>query len=84
LNTRKFKKAEAQRVEIVRSFSYKLNVGQYESRDFFCSQKAQCDAGDAARTSAALYQFCKTQVLASVREYQAEAAAAFGPRRVNG
>jgi hypothetical protein len=59
------------RVEIVRSFSYKLNCGNYESRDFFCSQKAECAAEDAAHVSEMLYQFCKSQVLASVREYLA-------------
>lgn len=61
-------------VEITRSFSYKLNVGNYESRDFFCSEKAQCSAQDAERTSGLLYQFCKSQVLASVREYLADKA----------
>lgn len=59
------------KVEIARSFAYKLNCGQYESRDFFCSQKAKCRAEDAAHTSEMLYQFCKSQVLASVREYLA-------------
>ena len=63
------------RVEVVRSFAYKLNVGNYESRDFFCSQKAECSADDAAEVSAALYQFCKSQVLAAVREYRADMAA---------
>ena len=58
-------------VEIARSFSYKLNCGNYESRDFFCSQKAECKASDAGATSEALHQFCKSQVLASVREYMA-------------
>src|SRR5271165_1876445 len=59
----------AGQVEIARSFSYKLNVGSYESRDFFCSQKAQCDAGEAEQVSELLYQFCKNQVLLSVKEY---------------
>jgi hypothetical protein len=59
-------------VEIVRSFSYKLNVGSYESRDFFCSQKTTCDADDAEAISELVYQFCKTQVLKSVVQYKAE------------
>jgi len=59
-------------VEVVRSFSYKLNVGNYESRDFFCSEKAQCKAEDAEHISDLLYRFCKTQVLEAVREYMAE------------
>lgn len=65
----------ALRVEVARSFSYKLNCGNYESRDFFCSQKAECNAEDAEYISERLYQFCKSQVLAAVREYQASAGA---------
>jgi hypothetical protein len=65
-------KVPGERVEICRSFAYKLNAGNYESRDFFCSQKSECAADDAMEVSAALYHFCRSQVLASVREYQAE------------
>ena len=65
------------RVEIARSFSYKLNVApyggpQYESRDFFCSEKAECSLDDAAEVSAALYAFCRSQVLAAVKDYISE------------
>lgn len=55
-------------VEIARSYSYKLNCGNYESRDFFCSQKIECRLCDAERMSEVLYQFCRTQVLKSVKE----------------
>jgi hypothetical protein len=61
-------------VEVTRSFSYKLNLArfnpqlQYESRDFFCSEKSQCKASDAEATSQKLYDFCKREVLAAVRE----------------
>lgn len=58
------------RVEIVRSFSYKLNTGNYESRDFFCSQKVECAAEDAETISEKVYQFCKTQVLKAVHEWR--------------
>lgn len=60
------------RTEVCRSFAYKLNAGNYESRDFFCSQKAKCTLEDAAEVSAALYQFCRSQVLAAVKEYIAD------------
>lgn len=65
------------RVEIARSFSYKLNVAayggaNYESRDFFASEKAECLLADAEEVSAALYHFCKSQVLKSVAEYIAD------------
>lgn len=56
-------------VEIARSFSYKLNVGNYESRDFFCSQKAECSIEDAERVGELLYEFCKKAVLKSVGAY---------------
>lgn len=56
-------------VEIVRSFSYKLNTGNYESRDFFCSQKAQCDAAQAEEIAELLHLFCKHVVLRDVGRY---------------
>lgn len=56
-------------IEIARSFTYKLNVGNYESRDFFCSQKSECNAEDAEATSERLHQFCRTQVMKAVKEY---------------
>src|ERR1700753_2313081 len=58
------------RVEVTRSFSYKLNVGNYESRDFFCSQKAECKWKDAEAVSEALYVFCKNEVLESVNQFR--------------
>jgi hypothetical protein len=69
-------------VEIARSFSYKLNCGNYESRDFFCSQKAECSAEDAEAISDALHAFCKRQVMQAVTEYQASQEAAQRVRRV--
>ncbi len=65
------------RVEVCRSFAYKLNVANYggapyESRDFFASEKAECAFEDANQVSAALFAFCRTQVLNSVREYISE------------
>lgn len=59
-------------VEITRSFSYKLNVGHYESRDFFCSQKEECSPEDVDTVSERLHSFCKKQVLKAVREYKAK------------
>ncbi len=58
--------------EIVRSFSFKLNAGNYESRDFFCSQKAECRLEDAEEVSDRLYQFCKQQVMRSVDQWMKE------------
>ena len=68
--TKKRKKQKL--VEVARSFSYKMNSGNYETRDFFCSQKAECTPKDAEKTSEALYQFCKSEVIKSVNRYIAE------------
>lgn len=57
-------------VEICRSFSYRMNCGNYESRDFFCSEKASCKLSEAEDLSERLYIFCRTQVLRAVAEYQ--------------
>jgi hypothetical protein len=59
-------------VEIARSFSFKLNAGNYESRDFFCSQKAEVPENEAEKTSEKLYQFCKKEVMKSIADYKAE------------
>jgi len=71
------------RCEIVRSFSYKLNVGDYESRDFFCSQKSECAIEDAADISERLYQFCKEQVRKSVLEYKRERESTIRARKAS-
>jgi len=62
------------RVEVARSFSFKLNLGNYQSADFFCSEKAECAAEDAEATSEALYAFCRKQVMKSVSDLQIETA----------
>lgn len=56
------------RTEVCRSFSFKVNRGNYESSDYFCSQKAECAVEDQAEVSTALYLFCKTQVMKAVRQ----------------
>ncbi len=33
-------------VEVVRSYTRKVNLGNYESRDFFCSKKAEVPEGE--------------------------------------
>jgi hypothetical protein len=58
-------------VKITRSFSYKLNVGNYESRDFFCSHSSECDSSQADEVAADSRQFCIDKVLESVGEYRA-------------
>lgn len=66
----KKKKNKVKLVEIARSFTYKFFERPYESRDFFCSQKAECNPKDAEKISEALYAFCKNEVLKSVNEFR--------------
>ena len=55
---------------VARSFSYKLNAGNFESRDFFCSRKQQCTLDEADAVSESLHQWCQQQVLADVAAYK--------------
>ncbi len=59
-------------VEIARSFSRKLNLGKYETADFFCSQKMEVPEKKAIKASEELFEFCKDEVMKSVYAYQLE------------
>ena len=59
-------------IEIARSFSYKVNTGDYQPKDFICSQKAECLESEAIRISEALHEFCKKAVMKSVNAYLKE------------
>ena len=61
-------------IEIGRSVSFKLNLGNYQSMDFFVSQKAQCDPDDADTVSTSLYEWCYEQVMDSVRDVKEKQA----------
>jgi hypothetical protein len=63
-------KTAQEEIEITRSFSLKRNLGNYESADFFASAKKRVLAMDAERTADLLYQFCKQEVLKSVRAFE--------------
>jgi len=67
--------------EVTRSFAFKLNAGNYESRDFFCSQKIECEAENAEEASAAAFQFCVKQVQKDVADYKKQRANAANPSR---
>jgi len=58
--------------EIARSFSYKLNCGNYSTADFFCSEKAEVPEIEKEEISEILYEFCKNEVIKSVNKYMAE------------
>jgi hypothetical protein len=61
-------RAPVRMVEMVRSFTFKLNLGNYESADFFQSAKTTCREDEAEEVSEMLHQFCKAQVLKSANE----------------
>jgi hypothetical protein len=56
------------RIEIVRSFSFKLNLGDYQSADFFCSRKEQCNANNVDEISTSIYEWCYDEVMESVKQ----------------
>ena len=59
-------------IEIARSFSYKLNLGNYQTADFFCSQKAEVPEKKAIETSEKLFEFCRDEVMKSVYAHKLE------------
>jgi len=65
-------KKQTKKVEIVRSFAYKVNLGNYQMADFFCSEKSEVSEKDAEKTSEALYQFCKNEAIKSANQYLKE------------
>lgn len=63
---------EPKLTEVVRSYSRRLNLGNYESVDFFCSRKEECTQEDAARVSQHLHDFCKTEVERAMQTFTAD------------
>jgi len=61
-----------QKTEVARSFSYKLNIGNYQTADFFCSQKAEVLEEEAEKKSEELYAFCRKEVLKYINFYLKE------------
>jgi hypothetical protein len=55
-------------IEVSRSFSFKLNIGNYQSLDFFCSEKTEYLESEREAKSQALYSFCKAEVMRAVQE----------------
>ena len=84
MKVHKRRSPRSQIVEVARSFSYKLNAEQYgrryESRDFFCSRKAECWAEEAREVSDRIYAECKADVMRAVAAYHVEAQAIIAKR----
>lgn len=62
--------------EVTRSFSRKLNLGNYESADFFCSAKEECTVAEAEVTSRRIFSFCQREVYFNIRAFKAMQKAA--------
>ena len=65
---------ETRLIGITRSFSYKLNLGDYQSADFFCSQRAECDPSMATELSRDLDQFCQDEVAEAIKSFKLKRA----------
>jgi len=61
-------------VSITRSFSYKLNLGDYQSADFFCSQRAECAPDMVDEVSSDLDQWCQDEVAEAIKQFKARRA----------
>ncbi len=59
-------------IEVCRSFSQKVNLGNYETCDFFCSAKAEVAEKDFETTSAELFERCYNEVMGSILEFKAK------------
>ena len=68
----KIKRKYERLTEVVRSFSLKVNLGNYSMMDCFCSQKEEVPIEEAKEASERLYLFCKAEVESSVEKYLEE------------
>src|SRR3990167_5004905 len=53
---------EIKLVEIARSYSEKVNTGNYQSRDLFCSKKLEVPEAEAEQASKDAFEWCYQQV----------------------
>jgi hypothetical protein len=66
----------SRKVEVCRSFSYKLNLKNadgsptYEAADFFASRKMECALEDAEWISQQIFEECVAEVRESIRVFQ--------------
>lgn len=59
-------------IEISRSYSEKVNMGNHQTFDSFCSAKCEVDEKEADQKSKELYEFCKEQVKKEIKEHREE------------
>ena len=51
-----------EKIEICRSFSHRINVGNYEHKDSFCSAKIECDINEVEEKSKMLDEIVQREV----------------------
>ena len=59
---------ENKRIEIARSYSRKINTGNFENIDVFCSAKQEVDEKDFEETSLKLCNLCEKEVEEKVKQ----------------
>jgi hypothetical protein len=60
------------KIEIARSYSQKVNLGNYTTADFFMSAKSEVDESEVEKKSKELYDLCRREVEKSIEEYLEE------------
>ena len=55
-------------MEIARAYSFKLNIGNYQGIDVFCSAKKEAEEKDAEKVADDLYKFCRDNVAKEIKE----------------
>lgn len=66
------KKVKTKLVEVSRSFTFKVNLGGYQTADFYCGQRAEVPEKEATKKSEQLYAFCKEEVMKSIASFLKE------------
>ena len=56
-------------ITIVRSYSQKVNIGNYQTLDFFMSASAEISESEVAGKSKELDELCRNEVRKSIEEY---------------
>ncbi len=56
-------------IEITRSYSQKVNIGNYQTLDFFMSASAEVAEDEVLEKSQELNELCRNEVRKSIEEY---------------
>lgn len=67
----KKKTKKSKEIEVTRSFSLKISLGNYEMAEFFACQNAYCLPKDVEKVSETLHFFVKSEVIKSVNQFKA-------------